>query len=131
MVTKRADSGVKARGRDGLVTGGAVPEQEDCMSGTGEEVSHFPIQAVVGDALVETQRADLGGLIGEEKAPEETSLQSWLLDGSMVRGGFWLEIERRFIGIFDDGEDIEMLKGCRESMQCHLIEGVLAEEEEF
>ena len=54
MVTKRADGGVKARGRDGLVTGGATPEQEDGMSGAGEEVSRLPIQAIVGDALEET-----------------------------------------------------------------------------
>jgi hypothetical protein len=42
-----------------------------------------------------------------------------------------LEIDGGFIGIFEDGKEFDLLKGCREAVQGHLIEHVLIEEEQI
>jgi hypothetical protein len=98
---------------------------------TGEQVSGLPREAIVGHVFLQAERADLGGLVGEEKAAAQTWCKSWLWDGSVVRGSCWLEILGRFIGIFEDGKEFEVCKWCREAMQGHLIEDVLAQEEQI
>jgi hypothetical protein len=101
------------------------------MSGTGEEVSHLPIQAVVGDALVETQRADLGGLIGEEKASEQPFFQSWPRNGRVIRDHLRQERQVASARASEGRKEVKVVKEVGEAMQGHGIEILLADEEKI
>lgn len=95
-----------------------------------QQVSSLPIQTVVGYALLETQRADLGDLVGEEKVAQQTYFKSWPLDGGAVGCRSWLEIEVAFVGVLEDRKEVEVLKWGREAMQGHLIEGFFRDSEQ-
>nr|WP_235932749.1 hypothetical protein [Dictyobacter arantiisoli] len=90
LVAKGTESEMKAMGWDGFLTEGTVPLQENAMDVAGEQVSAFPIQAVVGDALLQAERTDLGGQVGEEKASEQSFFQSWASNRRVIRDHFWL-----------------------------------------
>ena len=96
----------------------------------GQQVSGFPIQSVVGYTLLETERADLGGLIGKEKVAQQTHFQSWQLDGRAIWSRFGLEGEVAFVRVLEDGKKVEVLKWSPEAMQGHLIEGFFTDEKE-
>ncbi|GHO58211.1 hypothetical protein KSB_93130 [Ktedonobacter robiniae] len=86
---------------------------------TGQQVSGFPVQAVIGDLLLEAERADLCGLVGKKKGAVKISLKPRSLNRIVVEGYFRFEIlseagaPRRN---FDDGKVFEVLKWGREPM---------------
>ena len=51
------------------------------MEGACEERSELPIQTVVGHVLLETQRADLGGVVWEEKEGTKLCWKEWTTNG--------------------------------------------------
>ena len=59
---------------------GTKPQQQHGMLVTSEQESGFPIETVIGHPLLQTERTDLGGLVRQEKAAQQTHFEPWLLD---------------------------------------------------
>jgi hypothetical protein len=62
------------------VTSWTKPQQQHGMLVTSEQESGFPVETVIGDPLLQTERTDLGGLVRQEKVAQQTPFEPWLLD---------------------------------------------------
>lgn len=67
LLAERTGGREKTIKRNRLVAGGTVPLEEHGMLVTGEEISRFPVETVIGHAFLETGGANLGGLFGQEE----------------------------------------------------------------
>jgi hypothetical protein len=84
----------------------------------GEQGAGFPGEAIIASLLLETERADLRGLVGKEKGTVKISLKSWSLNRIVVTccSGFEIRRETLIPRTFDDGNVFEVFKWGRESM---------------
>jgi hypothetical protein len=79
-MTKGARCQLLPVGGDGVAAAWTTPQQEYGMLVTGKQESGLPIETVIGYPLLQTERTDLSGQIGQEKAAEQTHFEPWLLD---------------------------------------------------
>lgn len=92
MSAKGTGGGIKPLGGNAPGAVWAMSQKQQLMLVAGEQIPGFPVQAVIGDLFLETEKADLRGLVGKEKGAMKISLKPRSFNRIVERCCFGFEI---------------------------------------